>query len=325
MKNSYKKCLTLYTGNVIVLLHKANEGFEKWFKKFLDFDFVKWYSVITRVNRIEKSVYINYLFIFQKEEKDMSLKDKMEQAGVKTGKAPSTGKPAPVAGNSEASNKGAKFRADGALARQGMSEDQKALEGSKSDTVAFVATLGNPAKGQPRKKGGEYIPSNKVCGYQVKVLEDTMIPVAPLKEDCKDELDVQFTGTERPAKAGEIVTLNVVETAMFITRVEYAGTFSGEGKNVYISATISKSKADPSPCLRAADGSIKENMIMVAEMKGQKDGKGGHAEVKEEFKEQFAPLFRARSTRRQGDGSARKAGESIMDTAAAFRALYGSK
>lgn len=251
----------------------------------------------------------------------MSLSDKIAEAGVKKGAAPAT----PAAGikkSSEASNKGEAFRARGAQVRSNMSEDQKALEGSKSDKVAFVATLGNPAKGQARKKSGGYIPSNKVCGYQIKVLEDTTVPVAPLKEECKDELDVQLPATERAVKAGEVVTLNVIETALMISRTEYAGTFSGEGTHVYISATISKSKKDPSPCLRAGEGSIKENMIMVADMVGQKDGKGGRAEVKEEFKE-FAPLFRPRSAKRGGTGNGRKSGQAIKDTAAAFRALYG--
>lgn len=280
------------------------------------------YEVFIANKTFCEKILLNKLFYF-KEVVIMSLSDKMAQAGVKKGVAPTT----PAAGIkkvSDASNKGEAFRMKGAQARANMSEDQKALEGSKSDKVAFVATLGNPAKSQPRKKGGDYIQSNKVCGYQIKVLEDTTVPVAPLKPECKDELDVQLPATERKVKAGETVTLNVIETALMISRTEYAGTFSGEGTNVYISATISKTKPDPSPCLRAADGSIKENMIMVAEMVGQKDGKGGRAEVKEEFKE-FAPLFRPRTAKRSGGGNGRKAGESIMDTAAAFRALYGQK
>lgn len=255
----------------------------------------------------------------------MSLSDKMAKASasVVAPKAPQ----APVANGVKktgATGKGAEFRAMGQKSRANMSEDQKALEGSKSDKVVLIATLGNPAKGQPRKVGGTYVPSKQVCGYQIKVLEDTQIPVAPLKENCKDHLDVTFPATERTAKAGEIVNLNVVEMAMLISRVEYAGTFSGEGVTATLSATISASRKDPAPCLRTSGGSIKENMIMVADMVGQHDGKGGHAEVKEEFKA-FAPLFRPRSASRSGSGNSRKSGESTKATAAAFRALYARK
>lgn len=256
----------------------------------------------------------------------MSLSDKMKEVGSKPGVAPAA-PVAPSAGISkpnDAVSKGVAFRARGAQARANMSEDQKVLEGSKSDKVVLLATLGNPAKSQPRKKGGDYIASKKVCGYQIKVLEDTTVPVAPLKENCVDELDVQTPPSERAVKAGEIVNLNVMETALMISRIEYGGSFTGEGTSAYITATISKSKENPSPCLRTLEGSIKENMIMVAEMVGQKDGKGGHAEVKEEFKE-FAPLFRKRSAKRAGSGNGHKAGEAIKDTAAAFRVLFSQQ
>lgn len=240
---------------------------------------------------------------------------KAEGAKAPVTQAPKSG----IVKGSGNSSKTEEFRLKGKTLREGMSDDQRAQEGSKSDTVAFVATLANPAKPQRRKKGSEYIESKRPCGYQFKILEDTTVPVAPLKAECKSELDVELPATERPVKAGEIVSLNIIETAIFISRFEYAGTFRGEGTEVFIVPTASAKRVDPTPCLRQTGGSIKENMIMVAEMV---DGK---AKVLPEFEESFAPLFRERKTHRHGSGKGTKAGETTKNTAAAFRALYSGQ
>lgn len=215
------------------------------------------------------------------------------------------------------------FRKQGAAIRQSMSDDQKALEGSKSDKVEFIAILGNPAKSQSRKVKDGYEDSKRPCGFQFKVLEDMTVPVAPLKPDCVNELDVQTPPSEKPVKAGEVVNLNIVETAMFISRNEFAGTFKGGGKEVFIYPASSKNAEQPRPSLRMTGASIKENMIMVAEMVGAKDGKGGTPKVLPEFEEAFAPLFRSRRVSRGGSGASKKSGEATKNTAAAFRQLYG--
>ena len=54
----------------------------------------------------------------------------------------------------------------------------------------------------------------------------------------KTVLDVE-PATERQVKAGEVVALNIVETAMFISRMEFAGRFTGEGTSVFLSAKTS--------------------------------------------------------------------------------------
>ena len=56
------------------------------------------------------------------------------------------------------------------LLRAQMSEDEKALEGSKSDKVAFVCALGDPNRKQARVENKTTIPSYVVVGYKVKVL-----------------------------------------------------------------------------------------------------------------------------------------------------------
>lgn len=252
----------------------------------------------------------------------MSMSDKMSQAGgivTPQSKAPAS---ATTVSKQSGNKKTEAFKASGEAIRAQMSDDQKAIEGSKSDKVAFVACLGNPARAQARKTGGEYTDSYQVVGYQLKVLEDCAVPVAPLAEQCKDILDVVTPPSMRNAKAGEVVNLNVVETAMFISRPEYAGTFAGEGKTVYISAVSSQARKDPYPCLKTTDGSIKENMILIAEMEGQENGKGGVPRIKEEFAA-FAPLYVKKKSKRAGSGASRVQGDAIKNTAAAFRQLYG--
>ena len=62
------------------------------------------------------------------------------------------------------------FRAEGAKIRAAMSQDERAVEGKKSDTIAFVSALGNPARKQDRVEGGKSIPCYEVVGYKFKAL-----------------------------------------------------------------------------------------------------------------------------------------------------------
>lgn len=256
----------------------------------------------------------------------MAMSDKMRESGIGKPVAPKAQPTADATKKTAGSAKADAFKNQGALARQSMTPEQREMEGSKSGEVAFVACLGNPARSQSRKVGGHYDPSYQVVGYKFKALADVDVPVAPFKEGCKDILEVNRTDETRHISAGEEFDLNVMETAYLICRPEYAGTFNGEGRGVFISPTISATRQDPAPCMKATEGSIKENMILVAEMVDQSpDGKGGRAVVKPEY-QAFAELFKARSTRRGGTSAASKAkGESVKNTAAAFRELFGMK
>lgn len=262
----------------------------------------------------------------------MSMSDKMKSAGMPkpAGAAPA---PAPAVGGANAGaakRSGSKqkteaFQNHGAQLRAQMSDDQKALEGNASAKVEFMSALGNPKKAQNRKEGGEYKPSHQVVGYSFKLLEDMEVPKAPLTEDARDGLTVQKPPVMEAHKAGEIIYLNVMETTMFISRPEFAGTFTGNGKNVFISAVYAKDNTTPTPCLKrpSNEGSIKANLVMVAEqVGGGADGKGGTWQCIKGC-EQFAPLFTHVGVKRGGAGSAKKSGESARNTAAAFRDLLG--
>lgn len=223
-------------------------------------------------------------------------------------------------------SKNDQFKATGAAARAQMSEDQKAIEGTKSDKVAFICALGDPNKKQSRKEGKENKDSNVVVGYKFKILEDMEVPNAPLKADWKTLIDVE-PATMVPVKAGQIVSLNLVETGMFICRTEFAGKFTGEGTEVNISAKHSQNRQEPLPALRngASSGSIKANMELIADMVGASDTNKGTPKIKDEFAEKFSMLYTKKSAGKKNAGGSRKEGESTKDIAAAFRALYAKK
>ena len=217
------------------------------------------------------------------------------------------------------------FKQTGAAQRAQMTEDQKAMEGSKSDKVAFVCALGDPNKKQARVEGGNSLPSYVVVGYKFKVLEDMMVPLAPIKADWKSPLDVENI-SERPVKAGEIVSLNIVETAAFISKLEFAGKFTGEGTGVTLSAKVSSERPEPLPILnKIGTGSVKENMELIADMVGATADSKGTPKIKDEYADIFGVLYSKRSLGKKSTGAGKKAGEGQADIAAAFRALYAKK
>ena len=252
------------------------------------------------------------------------------QAGV----APQVEAPeATTTANAEPIKKGKKdskaeaFKAEGAKIRDAESDDVKAAEGSKSDKVAFVCALGDPNKKQPRVANKKDVDSYVVVGYKFKALEDMMVPVAPLKAGFKNLIDTEAP-TERQVKAGEMISLNLVETGLFISRNEFAGIFTGEGEAVFVTAKFSDERGDePLPVLRKMNpGSIKENMDLVADMVGVTADSKGTPKVKPEYADIFGVLYQARKAQR-GTGTPKEKvqGESYKSMAAAFRSFYGKK
>lgn len=234
--------------------------------------------------------------------------------------------PAPKAGTTANANAGAKFRDTGASLRENLSDDQKAAEGSKSDKVEFIAVLMNPAKKSSRVENKKSIPSHPVVGYKLRLLEDAMVPYAPLKSN--NELDVEnITYVQR--KAGEVISLNIIETGAFISMVEYGGRFCGNGKAVVIGAAFSKERqGEPRPVLNLEEniGSIKTSMELIADMKTVEGG-GSVAVVKDEFKDTFGKLFVKKSVGAKPNrgGQPKTAGESYKNLAAAFRDMYAKR
>lgn len=271
----------------------------------------------------------------------MALKDKVADAQATTNvteATPATAKatktatatatapaPTPVSAADKSNTRTAAFKQHGASLRAQMTEDQKAMEGSKSDKVTFICALGDPNRKQARRAGKESIPSFTVVGYKFKVLEDMTVPFAPIAKDYKTPLDVE-PATEKQVKAGEVVALNLVETAMFISRVEFAGKFSGEGVVVGLSAKTARDRKEPLPILfKLGAGSVKENMEFIADMVGQTADSKGTPKCKEDYEPNFGALYAKKSLKKKSAGTSKSAGEGQADIAAAFRSYYAGK
>lgn len=258
-----------------------------------------------------------------------ALKDNGKAAQATPAPAPATNPgPAPQAkAKAGGDAKIEALKAKGAKIRQEMSEDQRAVEGSKSDKVEFLFPLGNPAKKQNRLENNVNIPSYEVVGCKIKVLEDMVVPVAPLKADWKELVDVEDY-TEKPVHAGEEVSLTLAEAAIMLSQPEFSGRWTGGPVGVFLGAKSAKNRGAVLPTLnRIGKGSVKENMELVGEMVGG-DGtaKGGaRCQLKAEYAEQFAPLFAKKTMSKTGAGTVKKTGENQANLAAAMRTMWSKK
>lgn len=256
----------------------------------------------------------------------MALSDVAKGATAPAGTAPA------VTGTTT-TKKGNDGRHD-ALVNQGrairtkMTDEEKQLEGSKSDKIAFVGALGDPNKPQFRKENNEDKPSYVVVGYAFKALEDCVVPRADIKSGFKNFMDVGPM-SEESVKAGETFYLNVFETGAMISKSIYAGSFSGEGVTVTLGAKYAQNREEPLPVLnKQGKGSVKENMILIADMQGADPHNKvkGTPVIKEEFASKFSVLYEKRVAGKPGSGSkAKAAGESTKDIAAAFNAFLASR
>ena len=221
-----------------------------------------------------------------------------------------------------------KLVAQGHQLRAKMSDEEKQLEGSKSDKIAFIGALGDPNKPQTRKQNKKDIPSNLVVGYALKALEDVDVPRADIKSGFKSFMDVGPMSTEH-VKAGETFYLNVFETGALISQTVYGGKFSGEGTVVTLGVKYAQNREEPLPVLNMqGKGSVKENMILIADMVGADAKKNikGTPKIKEEFASKFSVLYEKRVGGKKGSSAGNKAaGETTKDIAMAFQAYIKAR
>lgn len=227
-----------------------------------------------------------------------------------------------IAASAPNSQKTAALKAQGASIREQASKDEKDAEGQRTGEIEFVSCLGDPAAkrkimGPVDEATGKAttLPTHLVVGYQFKALADIDVPVKPLKG--KNLYEVEAQGTKH-VSAGEVFSLNIMETAELISRVEYAGWFTGGDKKVFLSVVFGKSDDKPHPVLKMADGngSIKSNMTMIANMVGDKP------ELKEEFKPTFEKYYIPKGRVSKPGAKTRVAGEDAKNLAAAFRTMF---
>lgn len=265
----------------------------------------------------------------------MAVSDALKNAQKKTGtgapaaptapQAPAPKAKAPTAGGNGGNTLLDAFKQEGAKSREAMSDDERAIEGSKSNTLEFVCALGDPSSSQNRKVGNEYVKSKAVIGAKFKFHEDAMCPFAPIRQGCSDPTDTEAI-TEVPVKAGDVVALNLTEYAALLSKVEYAGTATAGSMPVILSGTIKKAGGFPLPQLKLAStsGSYKENMEMVAETVENPNG-GKSYKVRDEYAEKFGAWYNRKSMQKGSAKAPKKAGENAANMAAAFRIAFAKK
>lgn len=247
-----------------------------------------------------------------------------KNAGAAPAAAPTAPKPT-VAGGANKTQSSAKtenFKAHGASLRSQMSEDEKKMEGSKSDKVEFICALGDPKRSQKRRAGNQDLDSHVVVGYAFKVLEDMKVPYAPLKVGFQSLIDCEpYKWVD--AKAGETVYLNNYETGIFMTQIQFAGNFTGGGNAVSLSIKFSADREDPLPVLnKDGKGSIKEGMMLIADVTEV----DGQQQVKlKEGMDKFQALYVKRRTAGKGGTTGAKKNETQKNLAASFRDFLASK
>jgi len=221
-----------------------------------------------------------------------------------------------------------KLVAKGQSLRTKMTEEEKQLEGSKSDKVVFIAALGDPNRPQFRKENKKDIPSHLVVGYAFKALEDMEVPRADLQSNFKSFMQVGPI-TKEKVKAGETFYLNVFETGALISETVYGGSFSGEGVTVNLAVKFSQNREEPLPILnKAGKGSVKENMILIADMVGADPAKNikGTPKIKEEFASKFSVIYEKRVGGKKGTSAgSRVTGETTKNLAKAFQAYINAR
>lgn len=237
----------------------------------------------------------------------------------------------PQAVETAKSAKAEEFKRKGAILRSNMSDEERAAEGAKAEDIEFLACLGNPAHPRSRattNKGADgrnmYDKTLLVVGYKLMAHAPVDVPVCPLKPDCQSYLDVNMTDEKKHVEAGQEFNVNVMEMAVLASRPEYAGFFKGGGKSARLGAAINSKRETPTPTLTLEEGGkTKDGMIEIATNVGGVNGKGGTWHVKDEYQE-FAPLFVKKRASRGTSAKAKAAGEATKNTAAAFRALFGT-
>lgn len=202
----------------------------------------------------------------------------------------------------------------------------ESIFGSKSDTIAFVAPLGDPSHPDTTKdKDGNTSVTPYIVGYRFKALADIEVPECGLDEDARKNLmSFKDKNGKKVVKAGETFDLTRFETGLLLAAPEFNGRLTGEGKTftaVYQSnavtskngtlGTSSASTEIPTVALKAESGSIKDYKIievLTYESRTIKMGSNGKPVTRKDRKiipgfEKWEPLCIVQATRTRKEGS----------------------
>ena len=154
---------------------------------------------------------------------------------------------------------------------------EEGILGSKSNTIEFIAPLGDPSHPDVTKdKNGNTQTTAYIVGYRVKFLEATEIPWCGIGDDARKNIMTYVDKNGRKTvQAGEVVDLTRFELALLLAQPEYNTRITGGDKGFTIvyqiksmksaNGTLAKASAGseiPTAALKSDTGSIKDYQII---------------------------------------------------------------
>lgn len=244
----------------------------------------------------------------------MGFPDALAQAQAQSQVTAPQVAPTPDATAKKGDSRNAEIKAKGEAIIKSLSEEEKAAQGQKSNTIKFVNTIGHAGIKVTRSKGSESITSNKTIGYKLQNVGDApiQVPVAPYKSS--NVAEATLPPTYRTVQPGETFVVNLVEAGILVSQPEYAGKFTGEGIEARFSPKAQKDSMLPLVTFKVAGGSSKDNMELIG---GDKDAEG-NVILPEEFKGSFTEVFKKKRAPR---ATATQKEDTFAINAAAFRAF----
>lgn len=212
--------------------------------------------------------------------------------------------PAP---NAKAKNKASeKFEAQGKAIVSGMSAEEQAALGAKSDTLIFLDVLGMGSKQSSRRVADD---RNVSCSTPIaakfRTTEDILIPQIPITKDKKTGINPETDITWVEVKAGEEFILSYYEAMFLMIKDEYGG-YASDGENPRavrftprLNAYVANEAFLPTPTLTQEKGAIKANIVDIDE---EVDGVWN---CKPEYVEKFGELFKKKAPKRDSEGGSK--------------------
>lgn len=194
-----------------------------------------------------------------------------------------------------------KMRVQGSSIREGYSERELSIEGSKSGTIVFIKTLKVYFL---EKYRGEIVRREKRLGFQLKTLERISVP--RIQGGAISHVTVE---------AGSIFDVTSEEAGALASRLEYGGVFNGEGgKEVSIKVVPIRETEEYTSSLRCRTSPIDEfsdNVTMT--------GKDGKLYVKPEYLERWGYLIKREIGKESVSNIVGEAKTEALDLSAALR------
>ena len=190
------------------------------------------------------------------------------------------------------------FQQGGEDLRKNMSLQELKQEGKKSSTIKLLYCLTD----KRRVKNGK----SAVVGFRLYTTEEVTYTEYKLNNNFKNLLDCTKLG-EKTVSANSEFIVNLREMVELISRVEYAGEFTGDGITAYLSAKDILKAGYMFPMIKVRDKLISEYCVAIQDSDNN---------MLPEYQDKFG-VINTRVTVNRHYSS-----DSVRDIAAAFRDLY---